>query len=425
MLQAQKHKEALRLYREALALYPEYTRAHYNCGVVLRLLGQMEEAAGSYEKALALDQEDAEAHNNLGVILRGLGRLEEAVASYRQALAIKPQNPETRNNLGVLFRELARMEEAAASYEQALLIKPEYAEAHYNLGVILEAQGKVAEAVICFHQALSCKPDFPQTHTYLAITAWIKGDWESCGKSLDHIANSNEILDADDLKFVVPYRNFLTGLLDYRAANASRYIKKKNLPSIFVVGDSHCLSAANTTVNFKGVDYLAEAKVVIGCKAWHLGNKDNNRFKYEFEKRIESIPAGAPAIFMFGEIDCRLEEGIIKNYKKNNTNLTDSIISLVDNYLSYIFRVVNSKGIIPVICNVPARLSGYDFVPDSDKKLQKEVPEIFNQALTDKVAQRSMQLLDVYSYAKSAAHCRIDNNHLRPDIYGLLLKELR
>ena len=102
------------------------------------------------------------------------------------------------------------------------------------------------------------------------------------------------------------------------------------------------------------VDYLAEAKIVIGCKAWHLGNKDKNSYKYEFEKTIESIPAGATTILMFGEIDCRLKEGIIKNHKKNNTNLTESIITLVDNYFNYILRVLTDRNIFPIICNVPA-----------------------------------------------------------------------
>jgi Tfp pilus assembly protein PilF len=429
MLGEEKHEEALKLYQEALAMYPEYARAHYNIGVVLKLLGQMEKAAASYEKALLIEPEDIEALNNLGVILRGLGRLEEAAAKYRMALAIKPENAETHNNLGVLLRKLGRIEEAAASYEQALAIRPEYAEVSNNKGVILNAQGRIEEAISCFKKALALRPDFPQAQTHLAIIAWVNGDWDECRNYLDHISNSTEKLSGEDIKFVSPYFNFLDRLLTYRGLNPARYVKDKNLPIIYVVGDSHCLSTANTKINFKGAKYLAEAKIVIGCKAWHLANKNNNIFKYEFEKRIESTPAGATAILMFGEIDCRLEEGIIKHFKKNNVNLAESIIALVNDYFEYILRIVNHRNIFPIICNVPARFIEQGLVSDTDKKLLDEVLAKFNQALEDNAVKRQLTLLDVYTFSKinggeTNNGCHIDNNHLRPSVFQYLIKDL-
>ncbi|MCK4838957.1 MAG: tetratricopeptide repeat protein, partial [Desulfobulbaceae bacterium] len=313
--------------------------------------------------------------------------------------------------------------------EKALAIKPELAEAHHNLGLIRKAQGMVPEAVACFKEALSCKPDYPSPATHLAIIAWVNGELPACRNYLEQISGTAEKLSGAELKFVTAYRNFLDRLLKYRDSNATRYMKDEDLPTIYVVGDSHCLSVANTTVNFNSIDYLAEAKIVIGCKAWHLGNNDNNRFKYDLEKSIESIPFGAKVILMFGEIDCRPEEGIIKHYKKSNVNLAESIIALVANYFNYILRVVKARGIVPIICNVPVQLLGPDVVSVPDKNLSDKVLEIFNRALADNAARKQITLLDVYSFSKTHggetdSGCHIDNHHLKPSVVGDLLKAL-
>lgn len=99
LLNDNKYLEALRLYREALDIYPEYARAHYNIGVVLNLLGKTEEAVNSYRKALKAEPGDVEAHYNLGNLLREQGELDGAVASYREALSLRPDYPEAHSNL--------------------------------------------------------------------------------------------------------------------------------------------------------------------------------------------------------------------------------------------------------------------------------------------------------------------------------------
>ncbi len=410
-----KFAEASSCFRQALTVKPDYIEAFENLNATLMESGKHEEAA---ENLL-----------NQGDLYNKLGRSEEALASYNQVLAIIPELFEAHNNLGGALYKLGRIEEAANCYVKALAIKPELPGALRNLGMIRRAQGMVAEAVACFKGALSYKPDYPNVEIYLAIIAWVNGDLLACQNYIDHISSTTEKLSGNELKFVTAYRNFLGRLLKYRESNATRYVKDNNLPSIYVVGDSHCLSVANTTVNFKGVDYLAEAKLVPGCKAWHLGNKDKNIYKYEFNKTMASIPSGAITILMFGEIDCRLEEGIIKHYKKSNVNLAESIVDLVDNYFNYILRVVKDRGIVPIICNVPIQLLGQDVVSEPDKNLLKKVLEIFNRSLADNAGRKQIPLLDIYTFSKTHGGetdigCHIDNHHLKPSVIGHLIKEL-
>jgi superkiller protein 3 len=421
-------------YRKALQLRPDFVDAYYNLGrteeeALLKPDQPLPETVSFYKRALALNPNHPTALMGLGNALLILGPAEEAIATLRRLVKAAPDRVESYCSLGRALKLSGDLEGAAVSLKQALAIKPEYAVAHNNLGEVLNEQGRVTEAIRCFKEALTCKPDFPETQTRLAIISWLNGDWQDCRYYLDLISNTAQKLTGTETKFVPPFLLFLNKLLKYSEANAARYVKKGNLPILYVVGDSHCLSTANTTMNFRGVDYLTEAKIVLGCKAWHLANKDNNPYKSAFEKTIAAIPGGSPVILMFGEIDCRIDEGIIKHYKKNNVNLTESIIDLVDNYLNYILRIVNSKDIFPVICNVPARLLCKDRASDSDKKLQKKVLAIFNQALANHVTKRQIPLLDVYTLTNTQegnhdSVCHIDGNHLWPSVFENLIKKL-
>ncbi|MEN8134132.1 MAG: tetratricopeptide repeat protein [Thermodesulfobacteriota bacterium] len=426
-------EEAAEQFRKALQLRPGFVNAYYNLEktreTILEQSQPLPEKIGYYKKALSLEPNHPIALAGLGAALLAAGLLDESISTLRKLVKTAPDSAESYNHLGDALMQSGDIEEAAASYEQALAIKPKNPETYLDLGLTLYAQGRDTDAVACYKKSLTYKPDDPTTQTYLAIIAWINGDWKTCGNYLNLIANTTQRLTKKNNNFVTPYLNFLDKLLKYRETNATLYVKDNNLPTIYIVGDSHCLSAANTMMHFNGVDYLAKAKIIIGCKAWHLGNKDKNRFKYEFGKNIESIPPGATAIFMFGEIDCRIDEGIIKHYKKNNVNLTESIITLVDNYLNYVLRIVNSREIFPIICNTPARLLCKDSASDSDKKLQKNVLAKFNQALTDNVTKKHIPILDVYTSSNAqegrpGSGCHIDGNHLWPSVFTHLIKEL-
>lgn len=128
-LKEEHFEEALKLYQEALAIYPDYARAHYNIGVVFEKTGAKEKAVDSFQKSIAIEPEDPYAHYNIGVIWQEQGKAE-----------------------------------AADCFKKAIFNKPDYAEAHCNLGVTHKDQGKFKEALSCFQKALSLKPDYGRCH---------------------------------------------------------------------------------------------------------------------------------------------------------------------------------------------------------------------------------------------------------------------
>ena len=102
---AGKLDEAIKNYREALAIIPNDTLAanvRCNLGNVLERVGQPAEAEKEYREAVRLDPGFFLAHYNLGILFGRLGRREEAIEQFTIAMRLKPELPEPRQKLQVL-----------------------------------------------------------------------------------------------------------------------------------------------------------------------------------------------------------------------------------------------------------------------------------------------------------------------------------
>jgi tetratricopeptide (TPR) repeat protein len=216
---------AVKSYKQALAIKPDYAEAHSNLGVTFKELGQLEEAVKSYEQALAIKPDYAEAHNNLGNTLRELYQLDAAVKSYKQALAIEPNYAEAHSNLSITLQELGQLDAAVKCCEQALAIKPDYAEAYYNLGGTLKEFGQLEAAIKNYEQALAVKPNYAEAHSNLGGTLYELGQLERAVKSFKQaLAIQPDYADAWSNVF------FTVKALDlYTTQNAWLESYKKNL----------------------------------------------------------------------------------------------------------------------------------------------------------------------------------------------------
>jgi protein O-GlcNAc transferase len=158
---------AVRDYEKAIAIKPDYSKAHFNLGDTLQELGQLDASVKSFEKALDIEPNYAEAHNNLGIVFKDLEQLDAAVKSFKKAIAIKPDYVEAHYSLGTSFQELGQLDEAVKSYEAVLVIKPDFAEIHNNLGVILNELNQKDAALKSLERSVTIKPDFAEAHNNL------------------------------------------------------------------------------------------------------------------------------------------------------------------------------------------------------------------------------------------------------------------
>jgi len=406
---------AVKHYEQALAIKPAYAEAHSNLGNALRDLGQLERAVKCYEQALTIKPDFVEAFNNLGVSLNDLGQLEAAVKRYERALAIKPDYTEAHSNLGVTLQKLGQLDTAVKYYEQALAIKPDYAEAHYNLGNTLKELDQLDVAIKRYEQALVIKPDYADVLIQLSIYSWINQDLE---KLKSYITSKMDLMKCSkkSLRFVNSYKFFLKRLIGHRLTHPQEYFYTDKSPIIHVIGESHCLTAANSTLEFMGKSYCMRSNMITGCKAWHLANDQLNGYKRQFEAIVTSMPNDDIVLITIGEIDCRLDEGILKFHQKTQNNLGDSIKDLVQNYIKYIIEklAVSSRTII---------VSG---VPCISKNRQQKLTEDnvvilstllndFNNSLKTTAINKGLKFLDIYSLTQENPEAYfIDDHHLTP-----------
>ncbi|CAB3808078.1 hypothetical protein LMG28138_06000 [Pararobbsia alpina] len=97
-------KGAEQAYRRALELSPEpYYEAYVDLGALLcEDEGRCEDALRVFDQALALFPDDAVLHFNRAVALEGLGRLNDAIQCYERCLELNPSYADAHHNLAIL-----------------------------------------------------------------------------------------------------------------------------------------------------------------------------------------------------------------------------------------------------------------------------------------------------------------------------------
>ena len=170
---------AEQIYRQILAVEPNYVDAIHLLGVIAHQVGKQEMAVEYIRRAIVLKGDETAFHKNLGDVYHTLRRMPETVACYRRAIELKPDYAEAHSDLGNALKNQGKLEDAVACYRRALELKPDYAEAHYNLGNTFKDQGKLDEAVACYRRALELKPDFAEAHANLGVALEEIGDLRS------------------------------------------------------------------------------------------------------------------------------------------------------------------------------------------------------------------------------------------------------
>lgn len=99
-------QRAIALYREVLALDPDYAPACINLGTLHFHLREFTEAEELYRHATEADPDYVLAYFDLGNVLDELERLDESIAAYRKAIALAPRYADAHYNLALAYEHL-------------------------------------------------------------------------------------------------------------------------------------------------------------------------------------------------------------------------------------------------------------------------------------------------------------------------------
>jgi Flp pilus assembly protein TadD len=415
-------EEAEASYEQAIALKPDYAEAHSNLGTTLQELGRLDEAEASYLQAIALTPSDAEVHSNLGITLKELGRLDEAEASFTQAIALKPDFAEAHSNSGNTLQELGRLDEAEVSYTKAIALKPDFTEAILNLSINLSYMDALEEEILTLQSLLQIDTDKYglRAGVNLAICNFLKGDFFESKK---HLLAATKIQEkkSSEFKNEKIYQIYLLSILKWREDKCFDVYNEKNDKNLYVIGESHSLVSHHVRIKLSGSDFFGKTKLIKGCKQWHLGNSFRNKFKHQFESIFCALPNYSHVLLAIGEIDCRLDSGIIEHKNKfPEKEIKEIILTTVENYLNYI--VNNNSGCQHKITiqGVPCPNIDIETYAEKDVTQLIDVIKKFNCELKSKSKGKGFEFLDVYKLTDrgdgfSNAIWHIDKYHLSPE----------
>lgn len=126
--------EAIVTVRKGVDAYPDHPVLRTTLGVLLEIMGEVEEAESHLRHALGEDPTIPQISKNLGDLLYRSGRWEEAEESYARAAKLAPTlGDDIYFKLGNLACRRGEMPLARRHWEEAIALNPEHALARANL----------------------------------------------------------------------------------------------------------------------------------------------------------------------------------------------------------------------------------------------------------------------------------------------------
>lgn len=174
-LEERSFHDALMLYRQAIALAPEYAQGYLHLGGVLAVTGDREGAREAYSKFLQLDPNNPFAYYNLSRISYEDQDYEEVERLLTIALGIRADFPEAYVILANTLEYLGRENEALNALTVSLDLKPDFQGARYNKALLLLKMRRHEDAEEEIRQYLSNDPEYLPAVQVLAITLWGQG----------------------------------------------------------------------------------------------------------------------------------------------------------------------------------------------------------------------------------------------------------
>tara|TARA_B100000965_G_scaffold198272_1_gene165496 strand:- start:535 stop:2529 length:1995 start_codon:yes stop_codon:yes gene_type:complete len=184
--------EASKYYRYCIDNGINDPRILCNYGLILRELGDLENAQLMMEKSIRMSSNDTLTHNNLSGILQELGKYNEAEDILNKCLEIDQQNPITYNNLGIILTCQGKLDKAEIIFKKALSINHNDENAYLNLGSLMRTLGNTKEAIEYTLKAIDIKPNNPASYCNLGDFYKISGDYSKAIINYKKVLNLNK-----------------------------------------------------------------------------------------------------------------------------------------------------------------------------------------------------------------------------------------
>ncbi|MDP1824719.1 MAG: adventurous gliding motility TPR repeat lipoprotein GltE [Archangium sp.] len=186
-----KTREAVSLYKEALAKKPTLRQAAENLGVIAQNNGDEAGATRIYTDILNNYPDDAGSRARLAEIARRKGELDRAIELSREALFRDPKTLQAYKTMMQVYYEQKQFSMARLIALRATKLDDSDPEIFYTLGLINLAEKDPTKARAQFKKAVEARPDFLPAHYRLCQMAFEKEDYMGAEEHLRKILQSN------------------------------------------------------------------------------------------------------------------------------------------------------------------------------------------------------------------------------------------
>ncbi len=179
----QDFDKARYICNSALKIFPDYSPAYHQLGLISLNIGEMDEARGYFQKEIKTSNSKAKACLSIGNTLAKRGYFDQALSYFYKVLSLNPQEGRAYLNLGMVFSKKGMRKKAVQFYQQAVECLPFSYVAHYNLATTYALLGdKRAEGE--FKIAIKLNPRAPEVWYNLGLFYFQEKDLKKAGRCL-------------------------------------------------------------------------------------------------------------------------------------------------------------------------------------------------------------------------------------------------
>ena len=228
-----------------------------------------------------------------------------------------------------------------------------------------------------------------------------------------------------DYPFYFIYCEFIMGLIAAREKNPDMDHGAAS-STWHAIGESHCLTPAHLTVG----GYRVRSHLLMGAKAYYFGIEAGETWRYQVERVFSDIPKNEPVVVMFGEIDCRANEGIMQQWLRDPAYAMHAEVEqLVAAYVKFIKLAQLRRSGRTYVFGVPApcRMMAEPMLSERHADFLGLIAH-FNACLAAQAAAQSLPFIDIYAatvgadgWARDGMH--LDGIHLRPQLVAEILQK--
>ncbi len=147
--------EALRLFKRAVELRPDYPEAYYGRGMAYIALRLYPKAVADFNKAIELKEDYAEAYTSRGrACLNFTPKSEGCLRDLDRAVRLNPNHAEGYVVRALFYAERRDLRRAQADLDQAVKLQPHNADALFARASVLLGMGNKSAAIDDFKRVV-------------------------------------------------------------------------------------------------------------------------------------------------------------------------------------------------------------------------------------------------------------------------------